>query len=204
MSDLQHKTIRPGSLNGYSYYSSAPRRRPGQPAAPARKRPAVSLGRQIKLVLLLFVAIFLFGFAKGGFKLIQPAADEQNVPAISATTETPGNPCANNNLNKLIKVSVSQRHLWVCQGSKVAHHNAVITGMTQQPDTLTPLGTYHIYAKLTNTTLKGHDSTGSWSDPVYYNTALTAFTTPPGAPATRSAKPTPTPKTPRTAVLSCR
>ena len=33
---------------------------------------------------------------------------------------------------------------------------------------LTPTGTFHIYSKITNTTLKGSDSTGSWDAPVSY------------------------------------
>jgi lipoprotein-anchoring transpeptidase ErfK/SrfK len=36
------------------------------------------------------------------------------------------------------------------------------------PADLTPRGTYHIYAKQTDTTLTGSDSTGSWNDPVKY------------------------------------
>jgi lipoprotein-anchoring transpeptidase ErfK/SrfK len=40
--------------------------------------------------------------------------------------------------------------------------------MENLPADLTPTGTYHIYAKQTDTTLTGSDSTGSWNDYVYY------------------------------------
>lgn len=40
--------------------------------------------------------------------------------------------------------------------------------MLSHESTLTPPGTYEIYAKTTNTTLSGSDETGSWNVPVYY------------------------------------
>lgn len=76
--------------------------------------------------------------------------------------------CADNSLDKLIIVSVKERHLWACQYHKVVYDSPVVTGMEFLPADLTPRGTYHIYAKQTDTTLTGSDSTGSWSDPVSY------------------------------------
>jgi lipoprotein-anchoring transpeptidase ErfK/SrfK len=78
------------------------------------------------------------------------------------------NRCAGNNDGKLIKISIDQRRLWACDGTKVELSSAVITGLRGHAETETPIGTYHIYAKQTNTTLKGSDSRGAWSDPVYY------------------------------------
>lgn len=77
-------------------------------------------------------------------------------------------PCAANTLDKLALISISQRHLWACQGSTVAYDSAVVTGMENLPADLTPTGTYHVYGKQTNLYLNGSDSTGSWHDYVYY------------------------------------
>jgi lipoprotein-anchoring transpeptidase ErfK/SrfK len=71
-------------------------------------------------------------------------------------------------LSQLIKVSISQRHLWACQYSSVLYDSPVITGIAYLAADTTPTGTYHIYAKETDVTLTGSDSTGSWSDPVSY------------------------------------
>jgi len=76
--------------------------------------------------------------------------------------------CAENSLDKMIIVSVGERHLWACQHHKVVYDTPVVTGMENLSADLTPRGTYHIYEKQTNTTLTGSDSTGNWSDPVYY------------------------------------
>lgn len=92
------------------------------------------------------------------------AANQQ--PAKTAAAKP--NPCANQTTSKLILVSVSKRHLWACDSSTEAYNSPVVTGMEKLAADLTPVGTYKIYAKETNLTLKGHDSTGSWSDPVSY------------------------------------
>lgn len=85
------------------------------------------------------------------------------------STATPApNPCAGNNLDKFISISISARHMWVCEQAKQVYDSPVITGMEKLAADLTPTGTYHIYAKQTDLTLKGADSTGSWSDPVSY------------------------------------
>lgn len=86
----------------------------------------------------------------------------------AATTTPPASACTSNSLSKLVLVSISQQHLWACNGNSELYNSAVVTGMELYPADLTPTGTYHIYAKYTNTTLAGHDSTGSWSDPVSY------------------------------------
>lgn len=70
-------------------------------------------------------------------------------------------------LGQKIVVSISRQHMWACQDSKSIYNTPVITGMTQYDDS-TPLGSYAIYAKLTDQTLKGCDPSGCWSDPVSY------------------------------------
>lgn len=89
-------------------------------------------------------------------------------PKTAAVQPAPVNECAGNSLDKLAVVSISQRHLWACHNQQAVYNTPVITGMENFEADKTPVGTFHIYAKLTNTTLRGSDSTGSWNDPVYY------------------------------------
>ena len=89
-------------------------------------------------------------------------------PAASTTPSSPPNPCAGNDLAKQALISISQRHLWACQGASAIYSSAVVTGMENLPADLTPTGTYHVYGKQTNLYLNGSDSTGSWHDYVYY------------------------------------
>lgn len=87
-----------------------------------------------------------------------------------ATTNTAATPsvCAQNTLPTYVLVSISQQHMWACEGSKQVYDSAVVTGMENLPADLTPVGTYHIYAKQTDLYLNGSDSTGSWHDYVNY------------------------------------
>ena len=93
---------------------------------------------------------------------------KQIASSTTSSTSSANSPCSSNTLNQLILVSISQRHLWACDSSNVAYDSSVITGMSFLAADLTPTGTYHIYAKETDTHLIGHDSTGSWNDYVYY------------------------------------
>jgi lipoprotein-anchoring transpeptidase ErfK/SrfK len=86
----------------------------------------------------------------------------------AAQSTPPPNACSQNTLDQNIIVSITKQHLWACAGSASQYDSAVVTGMEQYPADLTPTGTYHIYAKQTDLTLRGSDSTGSWSDPVSY------------------------------------
>jgi lipoprotein-anchoring transpeptidase ErfK/SrfK len=100
----------------------------------------------------------------------KPATKTDQGSSTAAATEpaTTTNPCASNTLPQLALVSIGQRHMWACNGTTVAYNSAVVTGMANLPADLTPVGTYHIYAKETNLYLKGSDSTGSWDDYVNY------------------------------------
>lgn len=89
-------------------------------------------------------------------------------PAAKQTTATAPSACAHNTLPTYVVVSISQRHLWACEGNKQVYDSAVVTGMENLPADLTPVGTYHVYAKETNLYLDGHDATGSWHDYVNY------------------------------------
>jgi hypothetical protein len=78
--------------------------------------------------------------------------------------------CADNTNGKLLLVSISQQRLWACNGLQLAYKSAVTTGASAltNVDDATPIGTWHIYAKHTNTTLRGCDVNGCWNDPVAY------------------------------------
>lgn len=76
--------------------------------------------------------------------------------------------CATNTLASNVVVSISQRHMWACDGVTTRYESPVITGMENLAADLTPTGTYHIYSEQTNLYLKGSDSTGSWDDYVNY------------------------------------
>ena len=90
--------------------------------------------------------------------------------AAAAPAPKPVTPssCVDNTLSQLVLVSISQRHLWACNGTTQLYDSAVVTGMENLAADLTPTGTYHIYGKHTNLYLKGSDSTGSWNDYVNY------------------------------------
>jgi hypothetical protein len=166
-SSLESKTVRPGLLT-YSFYASdrqPQRRRQVAEPEPPHRRGHATLG----LVMVLVVGLVLFA----GYRTYNshhqstppptPAAAKQ----AAAVSEGPQE-CKDNSLDKKIIVSISERHLWACEYHKVAYNTPVITGMEFLPADLTPPGTYKIYAKQTNVTLTGQDSTGKWSDPVYY------------------------------------
>ncbi|MHB1864565.1 MAG: L,D-transpeptidase [Candidatus Saccharimonadales bacterium] len=97
-----------------------------------------------------------------------PASILDPARSSSSSSTTANGPCSGNDLNQLILVSISQRHLWACEYTTVAYSSPVVTGMSFLAADLTPTGTYHIDSKQTNIHLIGHDSTGSWNDFVYY------------------------------------
>jgi lipoprotein-anchoring transpeptidase ErfK/SrfK len=140
------------------------------PARRPSRRGHVAVG-------LLVVAVLALGLIVG-FKVYHSdkssAAAKTTTTTSSAASKTVAtktaavNQCAGNTLSQLILVSIGQQHLWACSGTTQAYSSAVVTGMELYPADLTPTGTYHIDGKQTDQTLTGHDSTGSWSDPVSY------------------------------------
>jgi lipoprotein-anchoring transpeptidase ErfK/SrfK len=164
-SSIDGKTIRPGSLNGYSYYYS--QRRPTAPPIPKKSARLKLRPRKGMMYALLVIIVAALSFMHQGRQ--DPQSAGQPPPQAAAVTpDVTVNHCAGNPLAKLIKISIDQRRLWACEGSKTVHNAPVITGLKHHAETETPLGTYKVYAKQTNTKLTGTDSRGSWSDPVYY------------------------------------
>ena len=91
-----------------------------------------------------------------------------NKPVVTVVV----NMCANNTLSQLILVSISQRHTWVCDGSKELLNTQVITGNQNIASDLTPIGTYHILVKQSGVHLVGCDidvPTNCWNDFVNYD-----------------------------------
>lgn len=166
---LQSNTVRPGLLRA------------------ARKAPATASWHHRKRLWSLAVLVVIVGLVGYGllnhkpgsgvlttFTQLPSSSKSGNVAPISkpstapAATVSQANECSGNTLSQFIKVSISQRHLWACQEGAVLYDSPVITGISYLAADLTPTGTYHIYAKETDLTLTGSDSTGSWSDPVSY------------------------------------
>ncbi|MEK7594618.1 MAG: L,D-transpeptidase [Patescibacteria group bacterium] len=164
-SSLEHKTIRPGSLNSFAYYSSD-RHPVGAATQVAAKPRKSSINAKWLIVGLVVLALGWFFFVRDSDSTSSGSSQSKSAPAV--VTKPAENHCASNTLDKLVLVSVTKRHLWACEGSKTVHNAPVITGIQTHESTLTPVGTYKIYAKVTDTTLTGTDETGSWSDPVQY------------------------------------
>jgi lipoprotein-anchoring transpeptidase ErfK/SrfK len=175
---LESKTVRPGSLGSYSYYRSNRQPEQGQKASPyiaSSRRKLVPK----RFIITAFIIAGLIGLpllrgdgapAKQSASS-QPKTQQTNQAPAAATAAAPvkkTDACADNSLDKLILVSVSQRHLWACEGGKTVHDTPVITGMTAYEPTLTPPGTYHVYGKQTDTRLTGSDVTGEWNRAVDY------------------------------------
>jgi lipoprotein-anchoring transpeptidase ErfK/SrfK len=172
-SSLESKTVR-SDLMRYSFYAS------GRP--PLKPGPKLKNKRHKgRFMLPLLVILILGGGATYAFKPSHPVAQQTvKAPSVAAAKQAPvtktapaiaaapTNYCAGNTLNHFVKVSISQRHLWACQASDEVYDSAVVTGIEYLAADRTPVGTYHVYAKYTNTVLRGSDSTGSWDDPVSY------------------------------------
>lgn len=177
-SSIRDKTIRPGSLNGYNYYHS--NRAPAKDEKPKTNAKSKSTKKYVFLAILIIVVGFWLGFKDSANSDTNKASiasqskspnEKSGAPAVAVNDEKPKttiNRCEGNTLEKHIEISVNGRHLWACEGSKLVHDSAVITGLKDHSETETPLGTYKIYAKTTNTSLSGSDSRGSWNYPVYY------------------------------------
>jgi len=173
VSSLQNKTIRPGRVVGYSYYYSNRRPLPRAKTARQSRRGLLRWGLLAVVVLgaLIFSSILRNsnGPASGSTGSSAPAVSPKPTTTLNIpSSQTPANYCASNQLSQLVLVSISQRHLWACQGSKMVYDTPVVTGIDYLAADETPTGTYHIYDKQTDVTLTGSDSTGSWSDAVHY------------------------------------
>lgn len=161
-SSLQGKTVRPG-LMAYSFYRSDrhPVSRHTTVSRPRTKRHGKSI---FMAVLVVIAAAFVCAVAARAFQSYQQNSSN---PAALAAADGPKQ-CASNSLDKLVIVSVGERHMWACQHHKVVYDSSAVTGIETYPATITPRGTYHINTKQTDTTLTGSDAAGSWNVNVHY------------------------------------
>ncbi len=129
---------------------------------------------KIKLILLI-LAITAIGYSihsnskpniASSAKQVADSATKQVTDTVKKVAEP--SVCVGNALDKKVFVSVGKRHLWACEKSTQVYDSAVITGMEFLAADLTPRGTYTVYGRQVNQTLRGSDSTGSWNDFVYY------------------------------------
>jgi hypothetical protein len=162
----KHRESSTAEPYAYQEYASARKSKDTEHAKPARRRRH-TLHYKLFVVLALAVLVF-FAWPASGIHSIpkvtkQPPAKKTVVAAAPVTTE-----CTDNTLDELVVVSISERHLWACNASTVAYDSPVVTGMEMYPADLTPPGTYHVYAKETDLTLRGCDTTGCWNDFVNY------------------------------------
>jgi lipoprotein-anchoring transpeptidase ErfK/SrfK len=163
---IRDKTIRPGSLSGYSYYYSNRRTEPPQTEKKKTEPKQRGNKRYIWIAVLIVGLGFWFGFRGAGGKTPKTNSAKAGAPVAAPVDVV--NYCDGNSLDKFIKISITKRRLWACTGSKEVYSVAVITGLRNHPETETPVGTYKVYAKQTDTTLRGADSRGTWNDPVSY------------------------------------
>lgn len=110
------------------------------------------------------------GFLSSPHEAKQVATLKDTTPAPAAPVNSAAQSCADNGNGKLLLVSIHAQHIWACDGPALVKDSAVTTGASalMNVDDATPVGTWHIYSKRTNTTLKGCDVNGCWNDPVAY------------------------------------
>jgi lipoprotein-anchoring transpeptidase ErfK/SrfK len=168
-------------MQPFYYRSSRPNAKidPAKPKARAKQRHHHGTTMAVLFLALVVVAAGIVNYSMGSTKVSAPAAPTSapvsaKLPIAAApiasttTTTTIVNNCASNTLPQLVLVSISQRHLWACNGSTTVYDSPVVTGISYLAADLTPVGTYHVYAKQTNQVLTGCDTTGCWKDPVSY------------------------------------
>lgn len=160
----------------YSYYHAS--YRGGRQSVRAQKQSGGRSRLMVGLVLFLVVGMGMFvGFRSANSSTgtkASGAAINNTIPTVPTQAQAVAAPvpatneCASNTLDKFIKISTSQRHMWACEGSKMVYDAPVITGMDRYAETITPPGTYKIYNKQTKQVLTGNDSAGSWNRPVKF------------------------------------
>jgi lipoprotein-anchoring transpeptidase ErfK/SrfK len=89
----------------------------------------------------------------------------QKMTAMTFTlVAVPPTVCSSNTLSQFILVSITQQHMWACQGPDQVYDSPVTTGAYQVAGDATPTGTWHIYAKERDVHLIGP----TWDDFVNY------------------------------------
>ncbi len=181
-SSLESKTIRPG-LGSYSFYHSDRHLKRDAPQVIPAKSASSSKLRSRLLTLVLFALIGFASYSLLAYKdhksnqaSIKPSSASTSQKAVlgaapatnPAAAPVPVSKCAGNDITQFIVISITDRHLWVCEAGNQVRDYPVVTGMQKIEDNATPIGTYKIYAKQRDTVLTGTASTGTWRQPVSY------------------------------------
>lgn len=133
----------------------------------------------VKVVMMLLavaVAVVLIGRHVSSRAASSQAADTSaNAVSTALQEPTPGaqpsSECTGNATGKTVFVSITDQHMWACDGTAMVKQSAATTGASDAPngvDDGTPVGTWHIYEKFRNLHLKGSDKNGPWDDYVQY------------------------------------
>jgi hypothetical protein len=137
----------------------------------------------LALLIIVIFAVPTYAYLHSGYdkltttKIVTPNIVEKKAnvtPVTSNTTPTAtistaqSSGCTGNTISQVLITSISQRHLWACDGTTMLYQSAVVTGDMNVVADATPVGTFHIYAKYTDQHLIGSDSRGSWDDFVNY------------------------------------
>ncbi len=148
-----------------------------------RKVPELPLLAVVGVLFLAVVGTFILGgraaeLRESGVTAAEAAVPRRtqqlSLPALASATTAQsavGPNCAENGASKLLLVSISQQHLWACDGTRLVKDTAVTTGAPNAPkgvDDSTPTGSWHVYSKQTNRYLSGCDVNGCWHDYVQY------------------------------------
>lgn len=124
-------------------------------------------GAAIAAVLAALAAGLLSGcVARSGTEAGAPQVGDSAVAATAratssapahATTSAPKrlapDACAHNTAAQRVIVDISQQHAWMCARGHTVYQTAVTTGAVALPYDSTPLGTFHIQGRNTDTTL---------------------------------------------------
>lgn len=124
---------------------------------------------KIKILILLALATGAGWLVHHHYSAKTAVSSAQQAAAQAASTvadKLPINHCLGKTAKTLI-VSISSQHFWACADDSTTYDSAVITGKLKNDDS-TPLGTYHIFSKLTNQELKGCQPGDCWDDRVTY------------------------------------
>lgn len=129
--------------------------------APRRKIPFI---RHILFILIIITAVlYAIDYYQTHFNQVQ-----NPLPRKEALIKKSKIHCLNNQLDKVVIVSISERHLWACNYTNELQDAPVITGNQGLASDLTPIGNYKIYDKKTNFDIIGNNATDSWNDHVSY------------------------------------
>ncbi len=124
----------------------------------------------IVFLILIGASFVLFEHASGNTTSFTTVPSVEGKPKASSKTIAKAkiNYCESNTLSKEIVVKLSLQKLWACHYSTSIYSSPVITGYTKYAADKTPTGTYSVFTKEKNVTLRGTDGVTTWSDPVSY------------------------------------